>query len=120
MKKRIIAALLCLGGVFSGTAVMASSVALHVVDESSLGNNEIKAPRRPLIIDIEDNVITMPAFAQYVTLLIRDEDENTVYSTIVFTGSTTVVLPSWLSGDYELVLTPADSSYYFYGHISLT
>ncbi len=29
------------------------------------------------------------------------------------------MLPSWLSGEYEILLYPEDSDYYFYGVISL-
>ena len=42
-----------------------------------------------------------------------------VYSTNVSETTTTVILPSWLSGEYELLLYPEDCSYYFYGVISL-
>lgn len=42
-----------------------------------------------------------------------------VYSTNVSETTTTVFLPSWLSGEYELQLYPEDCSYYFYGYVTL-
>ena len=42
-----------------------------------------------------------------------------VYSTNVSETTTTVILPSWLSGEYELQLYPDDCSYYFYGYVTL-
>ena len=37
-------------------------------------------------------------------LYIKDENETVVYSTVVSESETTVVLPSTLSGNYEIVL----------------
>ena len=42
-----------------------------------------------------------------------------VYSVDVDATTTSVELPSWLSGEYELQLHPDGSSYYFYGDITL-
>ena len=42
-----------------------------------------------------------------------------VYSVDVDVTTTSVVLPSWLSGEYEIQIYPDGSSYYFYGDITL-
>ena len=42
-----------------------------------------------------------------------------VYSLDVDESTSSVMLPSWLSGDFEILLYPEDSDYYFYGVISL-
>lgn len=42
-----------------------------------------------------------------------------VYSVDVDESTTSIILPSWLSGDFEIQLYPEDSDYYFYGVISL-
>jgi len=54
----------------------------------------------------------------YYTLCIVDEDDEVVYSVAVWSFTTSVVLPSWLSGDYEIQLHP-DENYYLYGYIEL-
>lgn len=50
-------------------------------------------------------------------LRIVNEDGGVEYSTIIPTGATTLVLPSYLSGDYELQII--SGSYIFYGDITL-
>ena len=42
-----------------------------------------------------------------------------VYSVDVDECTSSIVLPSWLSGEYELQLFPEGSDYYFYGFITL-
>jgi len=53
-----------------------------------------------------------------LTLVLLDEDGEEAYATFVAAGTTAVVLPSTLSGDYELQLYPTDSVYYFYSEIT--
>ncbi len=55
-----------------------------------------------------------PVYTLYIV-----EDDVVVYSVIVSSTTTSVLLPSWLSGDYVLYLQPEGSSYYFYGDITL-
>ena len=52
------------------------------------------------------------------TLELIDENDTVVYSTYVPSSVNVVVLPSTLSGNFELRLYPG-GSYYFYGYISL-
>ncbi len=53
-----------------------------------------------------------------LTLLLLDEDGEEAYTTFAPAGTTTVVLPSTLSGEYELQLLPG-GSFYFYTVIQL-
>ncbi len=55
-----------------------------------------------------------PAYTLYIL-----EDDVVVYSDIVSSSTMSVMLPSWLCGEYELQLYPDGSSYYFYGFIYL-
>lgn len=55
-----------------------------------------------------------PAYTLYI-----EEDDVVVYSVVVSSSTTSVFLPSWLSGEYLLLLRPEDSIYYFYGDIKL-
>ena len=55
-----------------------------------------------------------PAYTLYIV-----EDDVVVYSVLVSLSTTSVILPSWLSGEYELQLHPDDCNYYFYGYIEL-
>jgi hypothetical protein len=50
-------------------------------------------------------------------LTLYDEDDELVYSTFLPAGTTQVVLPTTLSGDFEIRFETA--TYYYYGYISL-
>ena len=51
------------------------------------------------------------------TLNLYDEDGEVVYTVFVPAGTTQVILPTTLSGDFELRFETA--TYYYYGYISL-
>ena len=76
-----------------------------------------KSPVRPWSIDLTDNVITMPATPCDYTLNLYDEDGEVVYTVFLPAGTTQVVLPTTLSGDFEIRFETA--TYYYYGFISL-
>lgn len=63
-------------------------------------------------------VIHLEADDALGTLLDRTQECDS----LVISGwmdATSVPLPSWLSGTFEIQLVPEDSSYYFYGIINL-
>ena len=90
---------------------------MHIIDQSSGGAGPTYAPPRPWYITQDDYVLTMPAFEDDLTLELRDENDVVVYTAYVPAGTTMIVLPSMLSGDFELRLV-ADT-YYYRGYISL-
>ena len=51
------------------------------------------------------------------TLELVDANDNVVYSTVIPTGTTSLVLPSYLSGEYKLQII--QGNIYFYGYINL-
>lgn len=51
------------------------------------------------------------------TLRLLDENDIVVYSTVIPTGTTSLVLPSYLSGEYEIQIIRGNI--YFYGYIIL-
>ena len=54
-----------------------------------------------------------------LTLVLLDEDGEAVYTVYVPAGTSAVMLPATLSGDYEIQLYPDGSSYYFFGWVEL-
>ena len=50
-------------------------------------------------------------------LRLSDENDNVVYSTVISTGATSLVLPSYLSGDYKIEII--QGIYCFWGYIEL-
>ena len=50
-------------------------------------------------------------------LRLSDENDNVVYTTVIPTGSTTLVLPSYLSGEYKIEII--QGIYCFWGYVEL-
>lgn len=77
------------------------------------------APARPWYITQDGYAFTLAATPEDYTLVLLDEDGEIVYSDTLPSGSTMFVLPSTLSGSYELRLVPLASTYYYRGYINL-
>lgn len=84
-------------------------------DAGNIGNN--KAPVFVPKISIEDYTVFFFTPCDGSTLRLLDENGNVVYSTIIPNGATSLVLPSSLSGSYELQII--QGNLYFYGYITL-
>jgi hypothetical protein len=82
-------------------------------------NNDKPAdPKTPILIpevSIEDYTLTFDASCLGCELRLLDENGVLVYSTTI--TSNTLVLPAYLSGDYELQII--SGIYCFYGYINL-
>ena len=116
MKKLILFLLLLVGG---GTFAFGAQIPMHIIDEEPAGNIGTYAPARPWYITQDDYVFTLSATPEDYTLVVLDEDDEVVYSDILLSGSTMFVLPSTLSGDFEIRLVPYASTYYYRGYIEL-
>ena len=119
MKKllSVLALWLLLGG-----AIFASPVLVNLslgIDENlpiipGQGRNPVLVPQAWLD-DHEIYFLTM--HPEYSVSII--EDDTVVYSVAFPSTTSSIVLPSWLSGDYEIVLRPTGCNYYFYGYINI-
>jgi hypothetical protein len=117
MKKLLLFMLLLMGG---GNFVFGQNqIPMHIIKEGSTGPDNPLAPPRPWYITQDENVLTIPAFEDDLTLQLRDEDDTVVYSTIISAGTTQVILPTTLSGDFELRLIPFFANYYYRGYLIL-
>lgn len=67
---------------------------------------------------LEDNVLTFTSAHDDYTLTLLDEDGEVAYQTSVPSSVSIVVLPTTLSGDFELQLDYG-GNYYFYCDIAL-
>ena len=74
------------------------------VDDTPVGHGQSKSPMRPPVVYIDDYTLTFVADHPDYVLTIKDEDGDVVFTTTVFSNETQVVLPSILSGDYEIEL----------------
>ena len=102
---------------FSTIALAGNDVPMNYQPTGSTHDGNGKAPVAPWYIDQDGNVLTMSATPCDYVLTLYDEDDELVYSTFLPAGTTQVVLPTTLSGDFEIRFETA--TYYYYGYISL-
>ena len=100
--------LLMIAGAFVlSTSLFAKEVVpftVHYEDDQPLGNGFPRSPIEVPLVYIEDYTLTFAVDHPDYTLIIKDEDGTVAYSTVVYSIQTQVVLPSSLSGDYEIQL----------------
>lgn len=117
MKKLL---LMIVGAFMLSTSFWAADVipfTVHYEDNMPIGNGIGKTPVRPPLVYIEDYTLTFAVGHPDYTLIIKDEDGYVVYTTTVFSTDTEVILPSTLSGDYEVNLVMGN--WLFTGWINL-
>ena len=96
-----------------GAFLLSTSVSAQVLvpltvcieeDEQPGGPGYPKTPITAPKVYIDDYTLLFEANHPEYVLYIKDEDDNVVYSTTVYSTQTQVVLPSTLSGDYQIEL----------------
>ena len=92
-------------------------VDLQYVDPEYGNLGQHKSPPAVPEIGIEDYTLTFYTPCDGSVLRLLDENDNVVYSTVIPTGTTSLVLPSYLSGSYEIQIV--QGNIYFYGNIYL-
>jgi hypothetical protein len=101
--------LLFLFGAFILSTSMSAQVLVPLTvsindDEQPGGNGYPKTPITAPTVYIDDYTLLFEANHPDYVLNIKDEDGDVVYSTVVSSTQTQVVLPSTLSGDYQIEL----------------
>ena len=86
-------------------------------DQQSLGPGHPRTPMTPPYVWIEDYTLSFEVNHPEYVLNIKDENNNVVYTTTVYSTQTQVILPSWLSGDYQIELVMG--YWHFTGWINL-
>ena len=86
-------------------------------NDKPLTHGPAKGPDESPVVYLEDYTLTFEVDHPEFVLYIKDEDEVVVYSTVVTSATTEVVLPSTLSADYEIDLIMGD--WLFSGWINL-
>ena len=110
---------------FMSTVFLCSSaVAMEIVafrcekiNDRPLTNGHPKSPDETPTVYIDDYTLYFEANHPEYVLNIKDEDGDVVYTTVVYSAQTQVVLPSTLSGDYVIEL--AVDNLLFTGWINL-
>jgi len=108
MKRILFSLLMALWGVSS---LQAAPVILTYEDYSTGNPEGPKTPIRPWIIEVTNNFITMSATSCDYILSFYDEEGEIAYSVYVPVGTTQVILPTTLSGSFEIRF--ATNTYYY-------
>ena len=104
MKKILLLGLFAL---FMSTGVMAWELiplSVNYENEQPLGNSFPKTPIETPKVYIEDYTLSFGINHPEYVLIIKDENGQEVYTTTVFSTQPDVILPSTLSGNYEINL----------------
>ena len=86
-------------------------------DTMPIGNGAGRGPIEVPLVYIEDYTLSFEINHPEYVLNIKDEDGYVVYTTTVFSTDIEVILPSTLSGDYEVNLVMGN--WLFKGRINL-
>ena len=84
-------------------------------------NNQDDPQRTPIFIpnvSIEVHTLYFNNVGYDLTLVLVDEENEVAYTTLIPAHTSSIILPPYLDGDYEIKLFPG-GDYYFYGEISL-
>ena len=73
-------------------------------DDRPIGNGHGRPAIEAPLVYIEDHILTFEADHPDYVLIIKDENDQQVYTTPVYSVQTEVILPSTLSGNYEINL----------------
>ena len=117
MKKLFLMLILALGGVLVSSSYASQLVPMQIIKEGPISDGHTYAPPRPWYIQQDDYVLTLPVLAEDYTFELRDQDDEVVYTTFLPSGTTQIILPSTLSGSYEIRLV--GDTYYYRGYIEL-
>jgi hypothetical protein len=91
---------------------------VEIVDNGGTNPSLPKSPIELPQATLDGHVLTFTSSHADYTLTLLDEDGDEAYTVFVPAATTTVVLPSTLTGLFELQLYPG-GSYYFSGEIVL-
>ena len=104
MKKLL---LFLFGAFILSTSVSAQELVpltVSIIDDQPISHGHPRSPDETPIVYIDDYTLLFEASHPEYVLYIKDEDGDVVYSTVVYSTQTQVVLPSTLSGDYQIEL----------------
>ncbi len=118
MKKLTITAIVLVLNLFMQAQAQTSiNFITEFVPNKPIGNNTPKTPVRPPVVYIDDYTLTFTADHPEYVLTIKNEESEVVYTTVVSSAETQVLLPTTLSGEYQIEL--AMGNWLFTGWIEL-
>lgn len=83
-------------------------------NDGNLGQQKGSVPIPSISLDDYSLIFNTPCDGY--TLRLLDEDGFVIYSVVIPTDTTSLILPSWLSGEYEIQII--QGSFCFHGYIN--
>ena len=80
------------------------SFSVALVNDRPISHGTPKSPIQPPTVYIDDYTLSFVADHPEYVLSIKDEEDEVVYTTVVSSSQTQVILPSTLSGEYKIEL----------------
>lgn len=121
MKRILLGLALILASSFSGVKAeeVGDEIDLEVGIFDPTGTYEPieKGPVLVPSVSLEGHTLFFATSCDGCTLRLLDENDVVIYSTVIPTGTTSLVLPSYLSGEYEIQII--QGNYCFWGYIYL-
>lgn len=120
MKKRILYFVMTLALLpLSNVTVMARAINFYVGYEDPQDPKDDDKRTLTLIpeVDIDGNTLTFYTPCDGCVLRLLDENDTVVYSIVIPSGTTSLVLPSYLSGEYEIQIV--QGNLFYWGDIEL-
>ena len=113
----LLAAMLTLGNVSVYADPELIVLEVGIEDPEHGDSSQQKTPITVPDISLEDHTLYFYTPCDGCILRLLDGNDNVVYSTVIATGTTSLVLPSTLSGEYEIQIIQGNIC--FYGYINL-
>ena len=79
-------------------------LSVGIIDPAPIGHKPSKAPIQPPVVYLDDYTLSFNAFEEDCAIQLLDEDDVVVFSDVITAGTTTFLLPSTLSGEYQIQL----------------
>ena len=123
MKKKRFLIISCLAAMLSFTSVNVyadpEGIELQVgYEDPNFGNDGLHKSSTDIPeVSLDDHTLIFDTPCDGCTLRLVDANNNVVYSTVIPTGTTSLVLPSSLSGEYKILIF--QGNIYFWGYINL-
>lgn len=111
----LVVAMLTLSNVCVSAALIQVHLEVGYIDPGNTQDEPQRNPTTVPTVEIEDNTLTFVTPCDGLVLRLVNEENEVEYITVI--SGSTLVLPSYLSGDYELQII--SGNYVFYGDISL-
>ena len=105
-----------MGTSFAGSTGGGGSLPIHIkpTNPGDLGNQPARGSIVIPEVYLDGNTLSFDSTIEGCTVQLLDEDETVVYSSVISVGQTTLVLPSTLSGEFELQIVSGDITFYCY------